>query len=176
MITGGSCVPYFNAMDVYNKGFGYKFLAAQTSFLELGHSMRQYMVDYINKNRIRHPKTWGTSITESLQLEVLRSFGGVEWGIGNMDVLNANSKYWYVLNYGKMTSGEEFIPGGGKTVGGHFEGSAPAAGAGGQSFTPSKGPYYINATKPITPIPYIAATAWRLNAEVKRIIAAIMIK
>ena len=176
-ISRVTITPQIMALEVWNKGFGYKWGAWQLACYELGKQMRQYMVDYINKNRKRNPKTWGKSIIQSIQLETVATWGGrVEWGIGNIGVLNANNPYWYVLNYGKKVSGEEFIPGGGKTVGGHFEGSAPRAGGSGQSFSPVGGPYAMTPKNPITPIPYIAATAWRLNAEVKRIIAAILMK
>ena len=82
--------------------------------------------------------------------------GDYSVGIGDTGNLTKKVPYWYVVNYGKMVSGAEYIPNYGRPVGGKFADGRPEAGGDGGRFK-TGGPFAMKAGKAIRPMRYIEA-------------------
>lgn len=139
----------------------------QNLAFESGLSIAKYMQDYINSRHRRRGASGNlaNAITfESLSTAPAR----IGWGVGNISVLNAKAKYWYVVNYGKMVTGQAFIPGKGKFIPGSFEGDAPrsALKGGVQKFNYQDGSNMGMFPKnPIRPMNYIQASRRKFNKD-----------
>ena len=93
-----------------------------------------------------------------------------EIGIGNINLLPA---YYYVINYGKMITGQEFIPFRGKRIPGSFEGGRPMAGLRGgvEHFNIGDGSgFSMKPGRAVRPMHYIEATLARLNANLRALL------
>ena len=162
--------PQFKTKEIVDNTIGKYWFEFQASAFDLGARTQQYMIDYIkgHKHRI------GSSglLERSIDLVTQTGAGFVSWGIGTVTGL---PNYYYVLNYGKKITGEDFIPGGGKIRPVEFsDGNADSSKRGvgtGQVWT------YKRITGTNEPIPsvvrpmnYIEATRFRLNANLRNLI------
>lgn len=108
-----------------------------------------YMQNYL----MTHAKHPSGKLLSNLDIVIKETASGYIFGIGDIPKLNTNAPYWYVLNYGKTTSGAAFIPP--KFIG-SFEGDRPVAGKQGEQAV-TGGNFFIQPTK-FTPVNYIEAT------------------
>lgn len=130
----------------------------ERAMLELGKQTVDKMREVISAGTVRRPAS--NTLSNAIQVHEDRK-AGYAIGIGKKDIL---PPYWYVLNFGVKFTGEEFIPGGGKTVRGDFGGSAPNSayagspgGAGVRMTHP--GAFAVTATHAIQPMNYIEKTS-----------------
>jgi hypothetical protein len=94
-------------------------------------------------------------LERALTVEYRRGKNTVSFGIGDTDKLTREAPYWYVLNYGKTTSGKDFIPTG---FIGYVNDGPPIAGAENKTGTlwePSVTEGYLIIPKEFTPVRYI---------------------
>ena len=104
--------PKFDSKDFYHKTFGADWVFFQTHALESGRALTTYIQHFIVSN---HKRSDGKGkLAKAIEFYPLSTTAQVHWGIGHIPTLNKKTKYWYVVNYGKMTNGKSFIPGGGK--------------------------------------------------------------
>lgn len=163
--------PKFNAKQIYDETIGRHWFEFQNYSYLLGQHMATYMQGYINNNRKRRGGTG--NLAKAMNFQGFTSAGLVSWGIGHIPSLPA---YWYVINYGKMVSGEPFIPFRGKFVPGSFEGDRPSSGlkGGSQHFDIVDGSGFGMYPKSVVrPINYIQATYAQLNIRLTALLARI---
>lgn len=84
-------------------------------------------------------------------------------GVGDIEFLNQNAKYWYWQNFGIALSGRSIPPSTAEFPRnrGSFNGQAPQAGGGTSRW--GKGVFPITPTKPIEAKNYIQATVSQVN-------------
>ncbi len=139
---------------------------------ELGKTLTIYMQEFINTRCNRRGNTGNLANTITFEGNITAP-ARIEWGIGNITLLNAKAKYWYVINYGKTVSGQNFIPNKGKFVPGSFEGNAPesALRQGVNKFNYKDGSGMgIIPKSVVRPLNYIQATRTKLNSELVTLI------
>ena len=163
--------PRFSAREIIDETITKDWFIFQNSAYLLGQRMATYMQSYINRNRRRRGGTG--KLAKSMKFQGFTAPGMVSWGIGHMPSL---PKYWYVVNYGKMVTGEAFIPFRGKFVPGSFEGNRPSSALKGgvEKFNRGDGSKFgMRPKSPIRPMNYISATKARLNANLNVLLARI---
>ena len=163
--------PKFNAKEIYDSTISKDWFIFQNSAYLLGQRTALYMQNYINRNRHRRGGTG--KLAKAMQFKGFTAPGIVSWGIGFMPSL---PKYWYVINYGKMVTGEAFIPFRGRFVPGSFEGNRPSSALKGgvEHFNIGDGSGFgMKAKSVIRPINYIQATYIKLNANLTALLARI---
>lgn len=163
--------PRFNAKEIYDEVITGNWFEFQNEAYLLGNKMAHYMQNYINRNRHRRGGTG--RLAKSMKFQGFTAPGIVSWGIGHIPSL---PKYWYVINYGKMVTGEPFIPFRGGFVPGSFEGNRPdsALKGGVERFNRGDGSGFgMKAKSAIRPINYIQATQARLNSNLTALLARI---
>ena len=164
-------VPKFSAKEIYDETIGRSWFEFQNSAYMMGEHLSIYMQNYINRKRHRRGGTG--RLAKAMNFQGFTSAGLVSWGIGFIPSL---PKYYYVINYGKMISGEPFIPFKGQFVPGSFEGNKPdsALKGGVQRFNKGDGSNMGMYPKSVVrPLHYIEATKMRLNANLKALLARI---
>lgn len=138
----------------------------------IGDSAHSHMREHIDAH-ITRPGSTG-NLSSSITKDFTAGGGRLFVGIGNIDILNAQAPYWYVLNYGKMITGEPFIPGGGKWVPrGEFQPGTPEPNPSdfrGGRWVPGAGGHTFQAKRPIEPINYIEATKMMVDAQLSNLI------
>ena len=94
------------------------------------------------------------------------------WGVGDINYLNQNAKYWYWQNFGIAQSGRTTPP---QSIGQFSPGvPQPTAGHdGGRWYQSSTGGFLITPTKPITAKNYIQATINKVNSIVTSVVGRI---
>ena len=122
-----------------------------------------YMQNYL----MTHSKHPTGRLMSNLDIKITRTANGFSFGIGDIKKLNRDTPYWYVLNYGKTTSGKTFVP---PSFVGSFEGDRPVAGKQGQQYV-EEGNYYIQPKK-FTPVNYIEATIAYLKNKLPKTASA----
>lgn len=163
--------PRFSAKEIYDETIAKDWFIFQNQAYLLGQRMTTYMQNYINRNRHRRGGTG--NLAKAMNFQGFTAPGIVSWGIGFIPSL---PKYWYVINYGKMVTGEAFIPFRGKFVPGSFEGSRPnsALKGGVEKFNIGDGSKFGMYPKSvIRPINYIQSTQARLNTNLTALLARI---
>lgn len=180
MITKMTITPKFDVHRWARKKIESTWLDFQARALDLGKISHAYMINYImsHKKRGQSPHVDGTMpLEKSIKLDILATAPArISWGIGNISVLQTQSPYWYVLNYGKTVGGRRFIPGGGKAVPGFFQPSGAPMGNkrnGREAFVYSPGTFIMYPKQAIRPINYIQATQFRVGREMRRILATL---
>lgn len=91
------------------------------------------------------------------------------WGVGDIEFLNRNARYWYWQNFGVAQSGRKVPP----SSRGQFRTGNPAPqSAGGNSRwdQSSTGQYLINPSKPIEAKNYIQATIFEINQIISSVV------
>jgi len=131
-----------------------------------------------HKKRAQSPHLDGTlPLEKSIKLHILATAPAIiSWGIGHIPSLQAQSPYWYVLNYGKTITGSRFIPARGKGVPGYFQPSgAPSANKrnGREPFIYSPGTFMMYPKQAIRPINYIESTQFRLSNDFRILLATL---
>ena len=91
------------------------------------------------------------------------------YGVGDIDFLNKNAKYWYWMNYGVAQSGRTTPP---RSRGQFNSGNpAPQTGGGNSRWNQSAGgQFLINPTKPIDAKNYIQATISEINQIISSVV------
>lgn len=163
--------PRFSARQIMDETIRKDWFLFQSEAFALGQRTQIYMQNYIKNNKKRRGGTG--KLEKAIDLVALTGAGFVSWGVGSIATL---PPHWYVINYGKMITGGEFIPGGGKFVPGSFEGGRAEAGlAGGvEKFNYGDGSGFgMTPKKPVRPMNYISATISRLNANLRALLVRI---
>lgn len=161
--------PRFDTQEIINTTIKKDWFEFQNEAFNLGEIIRNYMQAYINTHRHRRGGTG--RLAKSITFKGLTGAGFVSWGIGNISRLPA---YWYVINYGKMVTGGEFIPARGKFVPGSFEGNRPISSLKGgvQRFNYKDGSGFgMKPGIPVRPINYIQATRAKLDIDMNILLA-----
>jgi len=173
------CVPKFRTREIINSTITKDWDYFQEKAINLGKKLHKDMRGYINTHRQRDGGTGHLAKTINFDKKAGAVLDRIWWGIGNLDKLNAEAKYWYVINNGKKTDGSEFIPGGGKFVPGFFgSGNLPDAnqkGKGKESFTKTKGKGLKIGIRPgvIRPMNYIEYTSAKLDKEIHKLLQSL---
>ena len=91
------------------------------------------------------------------------------WGVGDIDFLNQNAKYWYWINYGVAQSGRTTPP---ISRGAFKSGNPSPSSAGGNSRwgQSSNGQYMIKPSKPIEAHNYIQKTINQINQIISSVL------
>lgn len=159
--------PLFNMATVKNDLKTKLDVEMRVGLSHIGQLGRDFMRDYIGTNKKR-PGGAVANLESLIDVEEFAITGGFGIGIGAVELLNSGAPYWYVLNYGKMFTGGEFIPGRGKWVTpGVFAPGEPRPDAG--SFGDGRwsplvgGRYSFRAKRPIEPMNYIEITNRRIR-------------
>jgi len=176
MITKVVITPMFNTKEIMDTTISKHWIDFQYKAFLFGKELHSFMKGYLNAHR--HRKGGTGKLAKAITFDADDPAGAVSWGIGNIDVLNKEVPYWYVINYGRKVSGEPFIPGGGKFVPGFFgNGVAPdpsMRGVGTERFTytPGKGIDSGMVAGIIRPINYIEMTEAKLNQGLYKLLNA----
>lgn len=172
-----SISPRFDVNEIVNESIKRNWFEFQEKALELGQDVEQYMQNYINAHRKR---TGGTgNLAKLMKLEVLSTAPArIEWGIGDINVLNQQAPYWYVVNYGKTTSGQKYIPNYGNFVPGKYRGGdgrpdASQRGRGTEGFQYQRGAWGMYPSSPIRPMHYISVASAHLKRKLRSILTSI---
>ena len=140
----------------------------QAGAMEIGKRTHTYMQNYINTH---HKRRGGTgTLARSIDFFPMTAPGMIGWGIGTIANL---PPYWYVINYGRMVTGEKFIPARGGFVPGSFEGRRPepALAGGVEKFNYKDGSNFgMTPKRAVRPMNYIQRTRARLNANLRALI------
>jgi len=175
MISKVIITPKFNIHEWTRKKIETNWMDFQNRALRLGQKIHSYMISYImaHKKRAQSPHLDGTlPLEKSIQLHIISTAPArIEWGIGHIPSLQAQSPHWYVINYGKTVSGRRFIPGGGKGIPGYFQPSgAPNASKknGGEPFIYSPNTFLMYPKRAIRPINYIQSSQFKLGNEFRQ--------
>lgn len=137
-----------------------------SSLQGLGKKIQNYMQSFIIANTKRHPST-GT-LAKSINLVIEPGKETIFIGIGDMDILQKEFPGWYVVNYGKMITGQPYIP---PSSVGSFNGSAPDfqyVGFGNERFK-KDGKYMVRPTESIRPMNYIENSRAYADIEFEKI-------
>jgi len=140
----------------------------QLGAMETGKRAQAYMQNYINSHRKRRGGTG--KLARSIDFVPMTGAGMVGWGIGTIANL---PPYWYVINYGRMITGEKFIPARGKFVPGSFEGRKPdpALAGGVEKFNYKDGTGFgMTPKRAVRPMNFIQSTRIRLNTNLRNLI------
>jgi len=95
-------------------------------------------------------------LERALTVEYRENRNSISFGIGDRDKLTEEAPYWYVLNYGRTTSGKQFIPTG---FIGYVNDGPPMAGEtnkAGDVWEASVTEGHLIEPKTFTPVPYIS--------------------
>lgn len=167
--------PRFNVREIIDSTIRKDWFSFQSRAVILGQSLQIYMQNYINSRRKRRGTTG--NLAKSVTFDVISTFPArVEWGVGNISVLNTQAPYWYVVNYGKMVGGQPFVPNRGRFVPGSFEGNAPhpAMKTGVQKFNYNDGSKMgMSPKSAIRPLNYIQASRARFNRDFRKLLLSI---
>ena len=162
--------PKFNVREIMSKTIERDWINFQSGAFDMGKRLHTYMQTYINSHRKRRGGTGNLSKSVNFETLAGAGMGSIFWGIGNINLLPA---YYYVINYGKMITGEPFIPFRGQRVPGSFEGGRPKSGLRGGVERFNRGDGSGFSMKPgsvVRPMNYIQATRARLNANLNALL------
>ena len=163
--------PKFSTKEIIDSTLRRDWFLFQNSAFALGQKTQIYMQNYIKNNAKR--RGGSGKLAKSIDLVAQTGAGFVSWGVGTIANL---PPYYYVINYGRMISGEEFIPGGGNFIPGSFEGGKAEAGLAGGAEKLNYGDgsgFGMKAKKPVRPMNFISATRARLNANLRALLVRI---
>lgn len=165
--------PRFSTKEIMDDTIRKHWTNFQYRAIVMGGKLAHYMKHYITANRKRAGGTG--NLSKAIKFEKTVGAGVFSWGIGDINLLNNQAKYWYVVNYGKKISGGEFIPGGRKYrpiefTDGRADSSKRSQGtARAISFKRITGNESIPSV--IRPMNYIQATRHQLDKEIRQLLA-----
>ncbi len=163
--------PKFHTREIMLTTLRKDWFEIQAGVYEIGQRLHKYIQTYVNSHRKREGGTG--NLAKAITFDRHTGAGMVSWGIGNVNILNSQAPYWYVVNYGKMVTGAPYIPAHGNFVPGYFRGGdgrprAEMTGKGKESFVyepgGNKGMY---PRTPIRPMNYIQATRAKLTRDIR---------
>jgi len=172
MIKSIKITPRFHTREIINSTIGKDWGRFSKEAMILGKNTHNYMRKYINKKRKRSGGTGNLANSVNFYMDA-GSKGRIFWGVGDLSILNARAKEWYVVNYGKTVGGIKYIPYWGKFCPGYFRGGdgrpkASQAGKGREGFSKTNymgmGMFPKNA---IRPMHYIQATRHKLTRDIR---------
>lgn len=145
-----------------------KSLAEQKSLVNnLGKETAEKMREIINQNKVRPQAGEPKTLEKNIDVEFFDAGDRYGWGVGNIEKLNTNAKYWRAVNYGsshmvgkKMPMGQ-FNPGNPQpqsqnTGDGRWQG----------------GNFVATVTKPIPAMNYIEKTVFVFKSRAKALTRA----
>jgi len=164
--------PKFKIEEIYTDTIGKDWIRFQELVAELGEHILAYMQNYINSH-ISRAESNGT-LANAMKLDVVAGAGeaSVGWGIGYMPTLDVEVPYWYLINFGGLTT----IAKEGRGVGGYFGGGdAPdsikrGSGVGTQRFHEEMNTFMMFPKSPIKPMNYIENSRQQLDREINKIL------
>ena len=112
MIRRIKITPKFNYKHIHHTTLAKDWFEFQVHARNTGIALLHYMKTFINNNCKRAGSTG--KLENAITFEDISTTAKIQWGIGNRQILNAQAKYWYVINYGKTVAGQDFVPGGGQ--------------------------------------------------------------
>lgn len=149
----------------------------KSTIKEMGQAVATQMKENVSTGIHRNGSSG--KLANAIDMTITEDDDSILVGIGNIDTLNTQVPYWFVVNYGvsfpkgstyadairNIDSLPKFIPGGGKLVSpGSFAGSAPdgrLAGTGVGTTRWGTGGFTFAAKHPVKPINYIEkSSAW----------------
>ena len=154
---------YFDDWDRTIKG-----LISEEEIQSIADGAVSAMRSKLNSSITRQPNT--DNLSDLLSVDYVKNNKGFSFRIGDTDKLNdeeTGAPYWYVINYGHMYGGGEYIPP--KRIGSFYGSpSEPTAGAGGQLWQTgiaglNDKMYFMNPQKPIAGKHYIEAGVNYIN-------------
>lgn len=165
--------PRFHTREIMLDTLQKDWFILQAGAMEIGQKLHKYIQSYVNSHRKREGGTGNLAKSINFESKAGAGMGMISWGIGNINLLNTNAPYWYVVNYGKTVGGAPYIPNHGNFVPGYFRGGdgrprAEMTGKGKESFVyePNSGKGMFPKT-PIRPMNYIQATRAKLTRDVR---------
>lgn len=166
--------PRFSTREIMDDTIRKHWTNFQYRAVIVGAKLTHYMRHYITSNRKRAGGTG--NLARAIKFEKTIGAGVFSWGIGNINLLNSQAKYWYVVNYGKKVSGELFVPGGRKYRPiGFTDGRADSSKRGQGTAKAISFKKIAGGGDPIPsvirPINYIQATRHQLNKEIRLLLA-----
>lgn len=160
--------PKFNAKKITDETIKRMWFEFQAEAIDIGRRLHREVRMYINQNRHR---TGGTgTLARSITFDKEIGLGQISWGIGNMDTMNQYAPYWYVINFGKMITGGEFIPGGGKFRPIKFDGSPADPSLRGRGTQRATHIISGDNVSPVRPINYIQYGQVKMKSEIDTLI------
>lgn len=155
----------------FQKNIRFQFVSVQEGMVVLAEQTRDHMRDIIRHRErgvsLRPPGSG--NLEKAINVYVEESPDVFTVGIGSIPELNNRAPYWYLINYGGMST----IAARGMTLYGNFNGSPPdsslaGTGVGNQTFNQSLPAYPMTPKSPIAGKHYIEltanwlATVWRV--------------
>ena len=156
-------------------GLGQKFVRHQTQIIQ-DLSNRQIFAIAKETERVIKEKIKERIERDGSTGNLANSFTTVKisngWGVGDIDFLNKNAKYWYWQNFGVAQSGRTTPP---RSWGAFQSGNPAPQSAGGNSRWAGKesSAYVINPQKPIEAKNYIQATMSEVNQIISSVVRRI---
>lgn len=165
-------IPRFRSKKILHEGLGAIWFEFQDRIWKLGKGLHQEMKSYITTHTRRHPASG--KLASAINFDRTTGAGTVGFTIGNVEKLSQEAPYWYVVNFGKKTSGEQFIPGGGKFRPVRYNGNSPTSEMRGRGTERASQIGRIShssqISSPIRPMNYISHTRKKMREGVAKII------
>ena len=152
--------------SIYHEFFNFEWPRIQDEVADLGPAVLDYMRRTIADRTRRTPASG--NLARAMDYKLIDTEGKIHWGVGNIANLMSKAPYFYVVDTGKMITGQEYIPFHGNDVGGSFNGGRPSAGHGKARFE-FDGKYQMTPQKAIRPMGYIDASRRYLKRELMRV-------
>lgn len=135
----------------------------QRRIMTLGKKAHRFMLEFIAKNTKTFkdvPQPDAKPLIETIDFEEMYTASGFGWGIGDIGVLNQESKHWAIINYGGKH------PQAGKKIPGYFQSQGIF------TYAPYSGHFItIGVDTIIEPLDYIQATLNYLDIQLKKTLA-----
>jgi len=163
--------PKFDVKTIYDEAINGGSAWLCSLVYELGDRMLGSIQTYINANSHREGRTGNLANSIKLYREPSTKLGEVTWGIGLISEMSKLAPYWYLINFGGLTT----IAKEGRGVGGSFGGDAPDSAKRGtdigtQTFTQGKDMFFMFPKNPIKPMNYIEFSRNLLVFEINQLL------
>ena len=154
---------------VFAKKVELQFVTLKNAMVNLGKETTDHMRMVISTQKHRRAGSEG-NLEKNINFTIEDRPNKYVVGVGSLTELNLSAPYWYIINYGGMST----IAARGITLYGNFEGSAPegrfaGTGVGRQSFSQNLPAYPMTPKYPIWAMNYLEQTAnwlatiWRVH-------------
>lgn len=170
MISRVTITPKLDVVQWSRKNLQRDWFEFQAKVYNLASITHNYIRNYISTHAKRKPITG--NLVNAIDLKIFSGPASIGFGIGNMEILQSKAPYWYVVNFGKKVTGEQFSPGGGQWRPVRF-GNSPAdpqlRGKGRQKATVFAPIGNGQIPSFIRPMNYIQATVFQFNRALRAI-------